>query len=225
MTTLASEAAMQIDILHCDSPTSRAAFVEFHARQRVCYAAFGAAAAAPAVLPDPALVVLLVARSHHGEMLAGVRLQRRTPQAPLPLELVAAQFGIQVPVPYGAVAEAGGLWAVRRLRRTGIGRVLMEALIAVAPLLQVDRIMVLAHQFHRFLRPAGFAPVPEVPRMAYPDDRYISEVQVCEPLHTPWATSDRRNTILRMRQEWAAHGLLRCGALAIPQTVPERRAS
>lgn len=216
---------MQIEIIHCQSATPGAEFVEFHTRQRSCYAAFGAASAAPAVLPDPALTVLLAARADDGALLAGVRLQRRTPQAPLPLERIATQFGIDVPVPDGAVAEAGGLWAIPRLQRTGIGRVIMEALIAVTPLLRIDHIMVLAHQFHRFLRPAGFVPVPGVPRMAYPDDRYISEVQVCEPLHTPWATGERRTTILRMRQEWAAHGLLRCETLATREQTPERKAS
>lgn len=216
---------MQIEVIHCQSTTPSAEFVEFHARQRRCYAAFGAAAAAPAVLPDPALAVLLAARADDGELLAGVRLQRRTAQAPLPLELIAAQYGVKVPVPDGAVAEAGGLWATPRLQRTGIGRLLVEALLAVTPLLRIGHVMVLAHQFHRFLRPAGFLPVPGVPRMAYPDDRYISEVQVCEPLHTPWATGERRSAILHMRQEWAAHGLLRCETLATREQTPERKAS
>jgi GNAT superfamily N-acetyltransferase len=216
---------MHIGIIHCESPAAGAAFVEFHARQRDCYAAFGAAAAAPAVLPDPALSVLIAARTEDGDMVAGIRLQRRAPHAPLPLEVIAGRFGLDVPVPGGVVAEAGGLWATRRLRGTGIGRELMEALIAVAPLLGIDTVMVLAHQFHRFLRPAGFVPVPGLPRLIYPDDRYVSELQTCAPLHVPWATRDRRDTILRLRQEWAAHGLLRCDTCDVHESFAERNAS
>jgi GNAT superfamily N-acetyltransferase len=215
---------MHIDIIHCESITFGDAFVEFHARQRACYAAFGAAAAAPAVLPDPARAVLIAARTAGDDMIAGIRLQRRSAQAPLALELIAARFGVHVPIPSGEVAEAGGLWAAGPLRGTGIGRVLMEALIAVAPFLRIDAVMVLAHQFHRFLRPAGFVPVPEVPRMMYPDDRYISEVQACEPLHLPWATAERRDTVTSMRRAWAADGFLRCDTIEIPEITAEQSA-
>lgn len=215
---------MHIDIIHCETLTFGPAFVEFHARQRACYAAFGAAAAAPAVLPAPERAVLIAARTEGGDMIAGIRLQRRTAQAPLALELVAARFGIQIPIPGGEVAEAGGLWAAEPLRGTGIGRVLMEALLAVAPFLRIDTVMVLAHQFHRFLRPAGFVPVAEVPRMIYPDDRYISEVQACEPLHARQAAAGRRDIMTSMRRAWAEDGFLRCDAIEIPEITTEQSA-
>ena len=199
---------MKIEIIHCESPKFDHAFVEFHVRQRDCYAAFGVETAAPVDLPDPALATLIAARTESGEMVGGVRFLRRSSEAPLPLERIAARFGVHVSVPCGDVAEAGALWVDRRLRGTETGRAL-----------RIDVIMILAHQFYHSLRPAGYVPVPEVPPMAYPDDRYVSRVQVCEPKHVPWAAPDRRSHMFRMRQEFAAQGFLRCGATDIPHEV------
>ncbi|HWN69972.1 MAG TPA: GNAT family N-acetyltransferase [Haliangium sp.] len=215
---------MKIEIIHWQSPTFDDAFVEFHVRQRDCYAAFGAESAAPIELPDPASTTLIAALTEGGEIVGGVRFLRRSPEAPLPLERIAARFGVHVSVPCGDVAEAGALWADRRLQGTGAGRMLAESTIALAPFLRIDMIMILAHQFYHCLRPAGYVPVPELPPLPYPDDRYVSRVQVCEPGHVPWAAPDRRSHIFRMRQEWAAHGFLRCGAISIPQEVNHEQA-
>lgn len=210
---------MKIEIIHCESPRFDDSFVEFHLRQRDCYAAFGVEKAATIDLPDPASTTLIAARAEGGSLVGGVRFLRRALEAPLPLERIAARFGVHVPVPCGDVAEAGALWIDRRLQGTGAGRMLAESTIAIAPFLRIDMILILAHQFYHCLRPAGYVPVAELPALAYPDERYVSRVQACEPRHAPWADDDRRSEIFRMRQEFAAHGFLRCGAIDIPQEV------
>ena len=64
---------MNIAIIHCESHGFDEAFVEFHARLRARHAAFGAAMAAPAELPVPALVTLMAARTRRGDMVGGIR--------------------------------------------------------------------------------------------------------------------------------------------------------
>lgn len=159
-----------------------AALAAFDRAQAECYGRFGVAAAV--VTPERHESIAYLWARHGGEPVAGLRIHRRRPDRPLPLE----RFHAGDPALLAAIdaraadgiAELAGLWSAPGWSGTGIGARIVAAAIERAAALGVRHLCSFAHQGNRFARRLGFRRDPLLRPLPYPDDRYRSTVLWCD---------------------------------------------
>jgi GNAT superfamily N-acetyltransferase len=203
------------NILLVPSTANAALHAAFHAGLANCYTQFRGDAAVS--VPEAADGVhLLVAIDVRGTPRGGFRLHlcRDTDPPPMVHALAAR------PEICGAVLDKGGehlaepraLWVHPDERGSGLGAQLTRAVIAVAPLLGANRLVILSHQYlDRYHAEVGFLIDAGMGEHAYPDPRFRSKVFWCDPVTLVGASSQARRDILRMRTLFSRQGTVSWG--------------
>lgn len=192
----------------------------FHEGLARSYAAFGAGHAVSQVPPSDG-VFLLTAQDRTGRLRGGFRIHLCRPSDPPPMahalgehrEVCAAIRDKGGP----KLAEPRALWVEPEERGTGLGAQLTRGIIALAPLLEADRLVILSHQhLDRYHSEVGFLVDLGLGEHAYPDPRFCSKIFWCDPISLVGATSAARAEVLALRAEFSK----RLGATTADSAYP-----
>lgn len=126
----------------------------------------------------------ILSQDSKGRSLGGIRLEIKSEYNVLPLEKIKNIFAdilsqkiiSQTQANY-RVAEICGLWVSEEAKGRGLGADLALAATKLGINLKINTLvsMLPAHTLDHFLK-LGYVPDPDLPKLAYPDDRYLSTV-------------------------------------------------
>jgi GNAT superfamily N-acetyltransferase len=207
-----------------DPRKERALWSAIAAGQRECYARYGAAKASSDFDPFAGRVFAVAVVDGDGVPVAGARIHVRDNEHPLPIErhfagnaLLRNELAARAAQ---GVGEVGGLWAVKDLAGTGIGRSVVAATAAHAPMVGVRHLIAFVHQHHRFNDAVGFHLDERFGETPYPDARYRSVVRWCDTRALETAHRSVRLAILLQRRTVSRGERIR---LNLPALVPSRQ--
>lgn len=179
--------------------------------QRSVYGSFGVECAA-AKPNDLEGIHIVVARNEDGDLAGALRIHRRLPHRPLPVEgILQAHAGALAAIDAAGdrSGELCGLWVDRRYRGAGLSAMLVYACLALAPRVDVDVLVSLGHQYNWFLGITGLIPAEAVAPVPYPDARYQSTLLFADAqtLHRVPKLAQRK--VEEIRRAWTTWGSYR----------------
>ena len=128
---------------------------------------------------------VIIAFDKNNFTLGGIRLEIKSSQNKIPLEKIEHQIRERLSIKIkiesdqskGKLAEVCGLWVSREAKGLGIGSELAYQATRLATDLKIHTLISLlpTHTLNYFLS-LGYQIDPSMPRISYPDDRYISTV-------------------------------------------------
>lgn len=129
----------------------------------------------------------VIALNKNGLVMGGIRLEIKSNENKIPLEKIEHQIRSQLILKIrseselnkskGRLGEVCGLWVSREAKGMGLGAELAFQATKLATELKLSTIisMLPTHTLNYFLS-LGYQPDSELPKISYPDDRYVSTV-------------------------------------------------